>query len=712
MLAMLAMVAGAAVFMAEKANAEPTDGENIVCVSDPDTLNAGAPTTTISVDYLGGGSGLVCGYDLTFSWNDTVVSTSTASVTEGTLLSSVGTTLFLVADTSTPGHPEITVDCVLTGTHPGVAGPGTMFTIDFTGLAFGSSSVDITVVRVRDRSNQDLTGFVEDDGLLVVDVSSPTVTNVDIDNWSLAHTNAYIKDGDTAAVTATVTDDDPSFGTSNITADLSGLGGSASANPDTYLGTTATWTVGSVTCSPSNGTVTVTVSAIDPLGNPATPGSDDIIADNTAPTAVTGFDASPGHEECALSWTMGTDTYLAGVTVRRLGEGEYPTYETFEGDWPDVSGHYPAGHTAGTEAYNGSGTSHTDGVVSRDIYLYQAFCYDEARNYGPAGTTARDFATNYWLGDVADGWLSWGYDGLVDPNDVEYLSHMYTVAPTGNYQECDVGPTVDGSGVGAPLPDGLLDFEDLMIFGLNYGLVGPRVVPLLPLPEDGSGLSLALEERSGLPGSVEVALVLGGNVAEVKGLSAVVGYDGSQLAFESARLAEGMVSPLGDLFFWSGGGDGEVQLDLAVLGRGATLGGSGEVAILTFSPAGDAYSLTLNAVKLRDAANRALVADVEDTQSAPTVPSGLRLRGNAPNPFRHSTRIAYDVPQEREVSIRVYDVSGRLVRTLVDGVVEAGCRVAAWDGRSDRGEPVGSGVYFCTMDAGDYRGAHKIILLD
>jgi hypothetical protein len=687
---------------------------NVICVPDCEHLTSSVPTKSVEIEYLGGGSGLVCGYDLTFSWNDAVVSTSTAAVAEGTLLSSEGTTLFFVTDTSTPGHPEITVDCVLTGTSPGAAGPGTMFTIGFTGIAFGSSPIDVTVVRVRDRNNQDLTGFLEDDGLLIVDVSSPTISSVDIDNPSLAHTDDYIKDGDTAIVTAEVTDDDPSFGIGNITADLSGLGGGVSVNPDTYVGTTATWTLPSVTCSPANGTVTVTVSALDALGNPADPGSDDIIADNTAPTAVTDFDASPGHEECGLTWTMGTDSHLAGVTVRRVAGGEYPTYGTFVGDWPDVLGHYPPGHAAGTEVYNGSGTSHTDGVVARDIYFYQAFCYDEARNYGPSASTARDFATNYWLGDVADGWLSWGYDALVDMDDVEFLSHMYTLPPTGSYRECDVGPTAhpDGSGAGVPLPDNLLDFEDLMIFGLNYGLVGPRVVPYLPLPETTQELALSVEERSmSASGEVELSLVLSGNVDEVKGLSGVFKYDMAELEFVSARLSAEMSSPLGDLFFWHGCEDGRIQVDLVVLGTDITVGGSGEVAVLTFAVLSDEYGAEIESADLRGTENRPLDADLEDFESNLELPLVFHLGQNVPNPFNPVTKIAYHVPHESDVTIRVYDVAGRVVTALLDGVVPPGRHQAMWNGLDDQGEAVGGGVYFCAMEAPGFRECRKITLL-
>jgi hypothetical protein len=116
-------------------------------------------------------------------------------------------------------------------------------------------------------------------------------------------------------------------------------------------------------------------------------------------------------------------------------------------------------------------------------------------------------------------------------------------------------------------------------------------------------------------------------------------------------------------------------------------------------------------MKVRDADNRRLGVEVEDDELAPTIPMRFNLHGGAPNPFRCSTAIEYDVPRETLVSLRVYNVNGRLVRTLVDGVVEPGRHVVAWDGSSDAGESVGSGVYFCNMAV---RGSHiseqKIVL--
>ena len=148
-----------------------------------------------------------------------------------------------------------------------------------------------------------------------------------------------------------------------------------------------------------------------------------------------------------------------------------------------------------------------------------------------------------------------------------------------------------------------------------------------------------------------------------------------------------------------------------MLGTGMTIGGSGELVHLTFQAAGDAYSVEFESASLRGAENGDLDADLAGCGSGDEIPAMFRLVQNAPNPFNPLTTIAYEVPQASAVTITVYDVSGRLVVTLVDGAVDPGRHSAIWDGRNDRGESVGSGVYFCVMETPDYRGSHKMTLL-
>ncbi len=233
-----------------------------------------------------------------------------------------------------------------------------------------------------------------------------------------------------------------------------------------------------------------------------------------------------------------------------------------------------------------------------------------------------------------------------------------------------------------------------MIFAMNYDAVSPRVVPFLPLPETDQDLTLSVEERSPpATGQVDVALSLSGNVGEVKGMSSLVAYDTAELGFVSARLSADMNSPLGDVFFWHGSEDGRVQVDLVVLGTDVT---SAVPVRWQFSRSRVGWTssgVEIESADLRGADNQPLEAHLEGLESNPELPMMFRLVQNAPNPFSPLTRIAYHVPHKSAVSIRIYDVSGRLVRTLVDGVTDPGCRVALWDGLNDSGGSVGSGVY-------------------
>jgi hypothetical protein len=75
------------------------------------------------------------------------------------------------------------------------------------------------------------------------------------------------------------------------------------------------------------------------------------------------------------------------------------------------------------------------------------------------------------------------------------------------------------------------------------------------------------------------------------------------------------------------------------------------------------------------------------------------LRQNSPNPFRPQTTIGFDVPSVGNVSLRIFDTAGRLVRTLVDEPRPAGSYGELWDGRSESGRPVAAGVYFYRLRA-------------
>jgi hypothetical protein len=93
-------------------------------------------------------------------------------------------------------------------------------------------------------------------------------------------------------------------------------------------------------------------------------------------------------------------------------------------------------------------------------------------------------------------------------------------------------------------------------------------------------------------------------------------------------------------------------------------------------------------------------------------PTAFRLRQNVPNPFSPSTTISFEVPEGGgEVALQIYDVSGRLVRTLVKGYESPGTRAVTWNGRDDQGQPMPSGIYFCNLTAPQFSETVRMILL-
>ena len=95
--------------------------------------------------------------------------------------------------------------------------------------------------------------------------------------------------------------------------------------------------------------------------------------------------------------------------------------------------------------------------------------------------------------------------------------------------------------------------------------------------------------------------------------------------------------------------------------------------------------------------------------SIPLMP--LTLRQNYPNPFNPATTIIYYLPERLEVTLDIYDVSGRFVTRLVNCVQDSGRHELEWAGIDGHGNSVSSGAYFCRLSAGKNVDSRKMILI-
>jgi len=93
------------------------------------------------------------------------------------------------------------------------------------------------------------------------------------------------------------------------------------------------------------------------------------------------------------------------------------------------------------------------------------------------------------------------------------------------------------------------------------------------------------------------------------------------------------------------------------------------------------------------------------------IPDVFALHQNYPNPFNPVTQIRYDLPEDNYVSITIYDIMGRNIKSLVNTDQIAGYRSIRWNATNDLGEPVSAGMYIYMIQAGEFRQTKKMVLL-
>jgi hypothetical protein len=93
------------------------------------------------------------------------------------------------------------------------------------------------------------------------------------------------------------------------------------------------------------------------------------------------------------------------------------------------------------------------------------------------------------------------------------------------------------------------------------------------------------------------------------------------------------------------------------------------------------------------------------------IPEVFALHQNYPNPFNPTTQIRYDLPEDANVNITIYDIMGRVVRTMVNTQQNAGFKSIQWNAANNLGEPVSAGMYIYMIQAGEFRQTKKMVLL-
>ncbi len=445
--------------------------------------------------------------------------------------------------------------------------------------------------------------------------------------------------------------------------------------------------------------------------------------DITAPLAPTALVAQPGHNKIQLTWTNSSSADVVGVKIQRVPWTDSPDYGSAPTPTPAPA--YPANQGVGTTVHTAAATpssaaSHLDVIglsnATRDIYYFGAFAYDAAGNYSVAAVPAQARATSYWLGDIG-----LPFDGNVYFTDLTVFTSTYGLneGQGGYVNHADFGPTHNNSPKGIPLPDDMVEFEDLAIFAINFNNVAPMAAKNTP-----TLTGVPIEQTAGLKlvdrltnDGYYVDLYLSNRSNDAKSLIGEISFDPTQLTYISSTIGNDLASPSLPIFYKPLVGDNKVSISAAVLGQGSAFTGSGVVATLKFQTrSATAPRARLTRAEIRDNENNSIVEQIQIVEqpepiSDVALPTRYTVGQNSPNPFNPETSISYGLPTATKVSIRVYNIMGQLVRTLVDDYQAAGTHEVVWNGTTDSGSKVASGIYFYRFETADFQKTVKMTML-
>jgi hypothetical protein len=562
----------------------------------------------------------------------------------------------------------------LTGITPGVQGGHTLFSVTFDGLTEDvnpGTLIHLDQVVIRNPDNQPVTATGGSDIYINVDHSPPlpfvatppgnsninadpviqfsAADNVDlhrIDYEIVGYAWDFAIDSDIAG---------PAW-SGSWTMDVSGI-------PD--------------------GDYTVNFRCWDDVGyfTDATPWSFHL--DRGVPTPPADLTAKPRCGLIHLEWTAATehDTYELW-REKRVTYPYFYDYGAGTGGLPPASGTYTTmiPLAGGLTAYDDDWG--VDELASRAVYDYKLIAVDSINPPAESGTAA---ATNYYLGD----WYV-PYDCNVGAGDLAALSiHYGTVSQLALSDELDVAPTSDWGRFGLPGPDGLINFEDLIVMAMNYRATGP------PIPFNSCWPLYAKDEQPQVDQGLVATLY-----DEPENCELVVNGTMFAMSIELATTRQLISARANDMLVLTYPVEGGWMIDMAAMGELQT---EQTIVELQFQLDAEPGAIEVVTIDARGAENNSLPVAYQDSDSIPTE---FSLAQNYPNPFNPVTTINYDLAATVQVELLVYNSLGQQVATLVNDTQPAGRYSVSFDGSR-----LASGLYLYRLSAGDFVQTERMLLL-
>ncbi len=392
--------------------------------------------------------------------------------------------------------------------------------------------------------------------------------------------------------------------------------------------------------------------------------------DATAPDAVTSLSASQvktgngtnGTTKIHLAWTGPTDPDAATITLYRKGFGDYPEYDDLSGAVPSTPADLTAAAGDGwgiAATLPATATSYDDEPTARDFWYYVAFV-DDGCNVSPVSNQT-DGTLDYHLGDVSDGMTAGVGDNSVATPDISALGDGYGTSDgdTGYENYLDVGPTTDYSVDALPTTDNEIQFEDLMMFAINYGQVSKGT----PAPKPAALNEIALKTVPFGQDGVSVEIHMAGD-GTLQGVHVPLQWNKSVL--KPVAMHEGsLMGKQGRTTMVLSAQPGEV--DAAVFGKGVGISGDDLLAVIDFQRiAKGEPGIAPGEIVARDELNheQSINGSLVSGTTTTALPSRTVLHANYPNPFNPKTTLSFTLAKAGHVVLRIYTIGGRSVATL------------------------------------------------
>jgi|GEM_PF-1230372 len=325
-----------------------------------------------------------------------------------------------------------------------------------------------------------------------------------------------------------------------------------------------------------------------------------------------------------------------------------------------------------------------------------------------------------YLGDIADPDSAFGTlpnmvpkpDGIIGFDDLVVFTLGWN--GLGGVQDpiADLGPTTGTAPNLAANPDGDWDVYDLLAFTQMFSWYLSQdftsgLAPLVILGGNGSGMIAAGSERTG----DDLYLSVNANgIVDLMSAKLVIEYPAERCVFQG--LEEGsFLKREAQSIFVADEEPGRVTVYMSRLDeRRPAVSGSGNLAELYFTALDEAPVELAVSYELAGA-NGQLIESGSVGYWGTGLPESYKLEQNVPNPFNPVTKIGFQLPDAGWIKLEVFNILGEQVAVLADDYMEAGYHQVEWNSLNNQGAQLSSGLYFYALTAGDFHSVKKMMML-